>query len=55
MPSAVTAGDEIANEALRLLGKVDLARVSAPRLFVGDLLEIACRLDDEMNARQQAG
>jgi hypothetical protein len=51
---AVTAGDAVANEALRLLGKVDLARVSTPGLFVNDMLAIARRLYDEAQGRRPA-
>jgi hypothetical protein len=51
---AVTAGDAVANEALRLLGKVDLSRLSTPGLFVADMLEIARRLYEEANGRRPA-
>jgi len=50
---AVTAGDAVANEALRLLGKVDLTRVSTPGLFISDMLAIARRLYDEAQGRRQ--
>jgi hypothetical protein len=51
---SVTAGDEVANEALRLLDKVDLARLSMPRIFIKDMLAIARRLYDEANGGRPA-
>ena len=48
---AVTAGDQVANEALRLLGKVDLTRLSTPRIFVDDVLAAVRKLYAEADQR----
>jgi hypothetical protein len=50
---AVTAGDQIASEALRLLGKVDLARISTPGIFISDLIAAARRLYEEAQGQRQ--
>ena len=52
---AVTTGDQVANEALRLLGKVDLARLSTPGIFVNDLIDQTRRLYDQAQASADRG
>lgn len=43
----VTGGDALAREALALLQRVQVCRLSAPQLFLQDLWQVAERLDGE--------
>jgi hypothetical protein len=48
---AVTAGDATAQEALKALARVDLARLSTPAIFLSDLLDLAWKIEEEAERR----